>query len=221
MFVHGIGGLRDAANERREWLVALAEGARAAGHADAVSGLTQGWLAEVRFADYSDLFTDSEAQGDGPWTLEEQEDAAFMTAFVASLVDELARQAAERGDRRTAAVAEDARAQLPGADDSEEQGAGEPFRVLGQVLTTLLQMPGLRGCAQWASGTPLLWHLAQVGRYLRRREADDRGRTLDVRIREQVLKGTDPGRPLIVVSHSLGTVVAFEALRRTRGRFRC
>ncbi|MEQ4608022.1 hypothetical protein ABMX48_14995 [Streptomyces cavourensis] len=66
MFVHGIGGLRDAAEERREWLNALADGARAAGHADAVSGLTQGWLAETRFADYSDLFTDPDAQGRGP-----------------------------------------------------------------------------------------------------------------------------------------------------------
>ncbi|ALC31300.1 hypothetical protein [Streptomyces sp. CFMR 7] len=63
MFVHGIGGLRDAAEERREWLNALADGARAAGHADVVSGLTQGWLAETRFADYSDLFTDPDARG--------------------------------------------------------------------------------------------------------------------------------------------------------------
>jgi hypothetical protein len=84
VFVHRIGGLRDDASERREWLVALAGGARAAGHADAVSGLTQSWLAEVRFADYSDLFTDAEAQGDEPWTLDEQEDAAFMTEFLAS-----------------------------------------------------------------------------------------------------------------------------------------
>ncbi|MCX5115163.1 hypothetical protein OOK13_43330 [Streptomyces sp. NBC_00378] len=217
VFVHGIGGLRDAARERREWLAALAEGARGAGHADAVSGLTQGWLAEVRFADYSDLFTDAESQGDGARTLGEQEDAAFMTEFVEALVDELARQALERGDRRTAAVAEDARAQLPGDNEDEEQGAGEPFRVLGRVLTTLLQVPGLRGSAQWASGIPLLWHLAQVGRYLRRREADGTRRTLDARIRERVLKGTDPGRPLIMVSHSLGTVVAFEALRDHKG----
>ncbi len=215
VFVHGIGGLRDPARERREWLEALAEGARGAGHSDVVSGLTQGWLAEVRFADYSGLFADAEAQGDGAGTLDEQEDAAFMTAFVEALVDELGRQARERGDRRAAAVIEDARAQLPG--DAEEQGVGEPFRVLGWVLTTLLQVPGLRGCAQWASGAPLLWHLAQVGRYLRRREADSTGRTLDVRIRERVLKGTDPDRPLIVVGHSLGTVVAFEALRDADG----
>ncbi|MGW2643152.1 hypothetical protein [Streptomyces sp. NPDC001348] len=216
VFVHGIGGLRDTAKERREWLEALAVGARAAGHADAVSGLTQGWLAEVRFANFSGLFTDAEDQGGGG-SFEDQEDAAFMTAFVAALVDELDRQARERGDRRASAVAEDARAQLPG-DEEEEQGVVEPFRVLGRVLTTLLQMPGLREGTQWASGTPLLWHLAQVGRYLRRREADDSGRTLDARIREQVLRGTDPDRPLVVVSHSLGTVVAFEALHAYAGR---
>ncbi|OSC74876.1 MULTISPECIES: hypothetical protein [unclassified Streptomyces] len=222
MFVHGIGGLRDAERERRDWLTALAAGARAAGHADAVSGLTQGWLAETRFADYSDLFTDDQAQGGGSDALEEPQDAAFMVALVEALVDEVGRQASERGDRRTSAVAADARAQLPGggAGDGtdDEQGAGELFRVLGGVLTTLLQAPGLRGCAQWASGVPLLGDLSQVGRYLRRRETDDGGRTLDARIRERVLHGTDPGRPLIVVSHSLGTVVAFEALRGYGGR---
>ncbi|MEU6312154.1 hypothetical protein [Streptomyces sp. NPDC047014] len=227
VFVHGIGGLRDSARERRDWLDALAEGARRAGHADVVSGLTQGWLADTRFADYSDLFTDPEAQGgEGGPSPEDREDTAFMTAFVGSMLDELGRQARERGDLRAQAVVEDARAQLPGKgedgeqgdDEDVEQGFGEPFRMLGAVLTSLLQLPGLRGSSQWASGTPLLWHLAQVGRYLRRREADASGRTLDRRIRERVLRGTDPERPLIVVSHSLGTVVAFEALRGYEGR---
>ncbi|MET9093358.1 hypothetical protein ABZX72_14835 [Streptomyces cyaneofuscatus] len=229
MFVHGIGGLRDAAAQRREWLTALAVGARQAGHADVVSGLTQGWLAETRFVDYSDLFTDADAQGGaslqgtGADALDEQQDAEFMTAFVRALVSEVDRQARERGDRRTAAVAEDALAQLPCTgeeddEDGEEQGVGEPFRVLGGVLTTLLQAPGLRGSAQWASGLPLLSHLSQVGRYLRRREADSTGRTLDARIRDRLLGGTDPDRPLIVVSHSLGTVVAFEALSGYEGR---
>jgi pimeloyl-ACP methyl ester carboxylesterase len=216
VFVHGIGGLRDTARERREWLEALAAGARAAGHADAVSGLTQGWLAEIRFANFSDLLTDAESQGSGGSSLEDQEDAAFMTAFVAAMVDELDRQAQERGDRRASAVTADARAQLD--DEDEEQGLVEPFRVLGRVLTTLLQIPGLREGTQWASGVPLLWHLAQVGRYLRRREADGDGRTLDARIRERVLRDTDPDRPLVVVSHSLGTVVAFEALHGYAGR---
>ncbi|MFF1628867.1 SAM domain-containing protein [Streptomyces sp. NPDC058272] len=216
MFLHGIGGIRDPERERREWLEALAAGARKAGHADAVSGLTQGWLAEVRFADYSDLFVDAEAQGDQVLALDDQEDAVFLEEFVEALIDELGVQSVERDDRRALAVVEDARSQLP-RFDGEAQGVGAPIRVLGRVLTTLLQIPGLRGSAQWASGLPLLWYLAQVGRYLGRQEADGVGRTLDQRIRERVLRGTDPDRPLIVVSHSLGTVVAFEALCGYRG----
>ncbi|MFF9283238.1 hypothetical protein [Streptomyces griseosporeus] len=214
--MHGIGGIRDAERERRAWLEALAAGARGAGHADVVSGLTQGWLADVRFADYSDLFSDPTAQGDQPPAPGGQQDAAFLEEFVEALVDELALQAEERGDQRAGAVAQDARAQLP-RGDGQAQGVAAPVRVLGRVLTTLLQLPGLRGSAQWASGLPLLGQLAQVGRYLARREADGSGRTLDERIRKRVLRGTDPDRPLIVVSHSLGTVVAFEALSGHRG----
>ncbi|MFD7688606.1 hypothetical protein [Streptomyces sp. NPDC059781] len=176
-------------------------------------------MTEVRFADYSDLFVDAEAQGAGAdLPMDDAEGTAFLEDFVAALVDELSTQAREQGDRRAAAVVEDARAQLPYGGDEEEQGLGEPFRVLGRALTTVLQIPGLRGAAQWASGVPLLWHLAQVGRYLGRREPADDGRTLDVRIRERVLHGVDPDRPLIVVSHSLGTVVAFEALGEYEGR---
>jgi hypothetical protein len=173
-------------------------------------------LAETRFADYSDLFVDADAQGSQAPTVDDQDDAVFLERFVEALVDELATQVGERGDERASAVIADARAQLlRGA--GETQGLLAPARVLGRVLTTLLQMPGLRGCAQWASGLPLLGHLAQVGRYLRRQELDGAGRTLDARIRERVLQGTDPDRPLIVVSHSLGTVVAFEALRDRSG----
>ncbi|MFG3044624.1 hypothetical protein ACGFZR_06815 [Streptomyces sp. NPDC048241] len=218
VFVHGIGGLRDTEQQRREWLEALADGARRAGHSDVISGLTQGWLAETRFANYSDLFTDAEAQGEAAGVSHGPEDTAFLQEFVTALVDELGHQAQESDDKRASAIVEDARAQLPGVDDEQEQGAGESFRILGRALTSLLQVPGLRRSAQWASGLPLLWHLSQVGRYLGRGRAADGGAALDVRIRERVLRGTDPGRPLIVVAHSLGTVVAFEALRDYGGR---
>ncbi|WAZ24953.1 hypothetical protein STRCI_006410 [Streptomyces cinnabarinus] len=215
LFVHGIGGLRDADRERRAWLDSLADGARRAGHSDAVSRLTQGWPADVRFADYSDLFLDRGAQGDtfGP----SQNDEAFLSRLVAELTEELAHQALERQAPDLLRMVENARQQL---SDEQTQGIGEPLRILAGVLTTLLQIPGLRRAAQWASGRSLLGQLSQVGRYLGRGEPDGGGRCLDTRVRDRVLRGLDPGRPLVVVAHSLGTVVAFEALQHYSGPVR-
>lgn len=225
VFVHGIGGVRDAEHDRRTWLEALAHGARKAGHADAVSGLAQGWLADVRFADYSDLFMAQGRQGpDNEQLLCEQE--AFLVPLVRELAEELSRQAQERGDERAMRVLKDAQNQLMATDadspttagaNGQAQGLAGPVRILTGVLTTLLQIPGLRQAAQWASGWSLLGHLAQVGRYLDRGEPDAGGRSLDVRVRERVLQGADPERPLVVVAHSLGTVVAFEALHHHHG----
>lgn len=56
LFVHGIGGLRDTTTDRRRWLEALAAGTRDAEMGESISALTQGWLADVTFANYSDLF---------------------------------------------------------------------------------------------------------------------------------------------------------------------
>ncbi|WP_230396075.1 alpha/beta fold hydrolase [Streptomyces blattellae] len=221
--MHGIGALRNAEQERRTWLESLACGARRAGHSDSVSGLTRGWLADVRFADYSDLFLDRERQGDAVGASLDA-DEAFLLNLVEKLIDELAHQARERNDPLMLQVVEDARQQLPeptgGGATDQRQGVGEPVRLLAGVLTTLLQIPGLRRAAQWASGRSLLGQLAQVGRYLGRGEPDAAGRPLDARVRERVLRGMEPGRPLVVVAHSLGTVVAFEALQRYAGPVR-
>ncbi|GGT55238.1 hypothetical protein GCM10010271_68850 [Streptomyces kurssanovii] len=214
MLVHGIGGVRNAALECSAWLEALAEGARKAGHADAVSGLTQRWLADVRFANYSDLFLPLEAQGSNEGLAHEQ--VVFLDVLVRDLIDELSRQARQQGDQHALRVIEDAREQLSRPSE-QSQGLGEPVRVLVRALTTILQVRGLRQAAQWASGWSLLGYLAQVGRYLDRNEHDCDGRALDARVRERVLQEMDPGRPLVVVAHSLGTVVAFEALHDHAG----
>ncbi|MGI5054935.1 hypothetical protein ACM9HC_33225, partial [Streptomyces sp. JAC18] len=68
--------------------------------------------------------------------------------------------------------------------------------------------------AQWANGQAFALHLSQVARYLSRR--GDRA-ALGAAVRSRVLEGLDPARPLVVVSHSLGTVVAYEALHEYRG----
>lgn len=183
VFVHGIGGLRDAAAERDTWLAALARGA------DLPS-------VEVRFVDYSSEFTASEVQGP----------ADIEAGLLLELVDELVVELCEDAAPASARVLADARMQLAGV---AKQGPGQAVRTLFNVLTTVLSLPGLRRAGQWASGRALLGHLAQVSRYLQRDG-------LDARIRARVHEALADG-PSVVVAHSLGSVVALEALHEHSG----
>jgi pimeloyl-ACP methyl ester carboxylesterase len=178
VFVHGIGGLRDAIAERDTWLAALARGADLP-------------PVDVRFVDYSSEFTAGEAQGG----------AEVDAELLLELVDELVAELSEEADPLSTRVLADARMQLSGA---VEQGPGQVVRTLANVLTTVLALPALRGAVQWASGRALLGHLAQVSRYLRRDG-------LDTQIRARVHEALAHG-PSVVVAHSLGSIVAFEAL---------
>ncbi|MCX5417283.1 hypothetical protein [Streptomyces sp. NBC_00059] len=219
LFIHGIGSARTSDVELREWSTSLANGARAAGHADLVSGLTQSWAAETRFANYSDLFYRADAQGAADGISEEE--LPLLLALLEEMTQELGHQAELAGDRRSGDIIDSARAQIRAAvepDAVQGQGLFAVVRRAGNAVTTLLQLPGLRQASQWTSGVQLLPVLSQVGRYLARKEPDDAGQGLDVRIRERVLSGLDPSRPLIVISHSLGTVVAYEALHMYTGR---
>ncbi|MGW0854703.1 hypothetical protein [Streptomyces sp. NPDC002690] len=218
LFIHGIGSVRTSDVEAREWSTALANGARAAGHADLVSGLTRSWAAETRFANYSDLFYRAGAQG-GAGEISDEE-LPLLLEFLDELTQELALQAELVNDSRSVQIIASTRAKIRAAAEPETvqaQGTLAVVRRAGNALTTLLQLPGLRQASQWTSGIQLLPVLSQVGRYLGRKEPDGEGLGLDVRIRERVLDGLDPTRPLIVISHSLGTVVAYEALHLYEG----
>ncbi|MGW6024283.1 hypothetical protein [Streptomyces sp. NPDC055099] len=217
VFVHGIGGLRKSEQERRDWLKALADGARAAGHSDAVSGITQSWLMDAHFVNFSDLFTEEEAQGVAP--AEPVSDVELAHGLVREITDELLLQAREQGDHAAIRVMEDAQSQFP-EDARELQGTLEPVRILARILTTVLQMPGLRKAGQWVSGSPLLGDLSQVGAYLDRGGREDGREALDVKIRARVESVVDPRQPLVVVAHSLGSVVAYEALHQLPGATR-
>ncbi|MFB6931278.1 hypothetical protein [Streptomyces chartreusis] len=215
VFVHGIGGLRDAKAERQQWLRALATGVRAAGRAELVSALTQGWLADVRFADYSDLFNAPGAQGGALGGELDPSDEQILSGLLEAMLDELAEQYPPGSGTRDARSIEQARHQLDAVSSGgRAQGVGEFGRRLVAVTTTLLQLPGLRQGAQWAGGQAFAMHLSQVARYLNRH--GDRA-ALGAAIRSRVLEGLDPTRPLVVVSHSLGTVVAYEALHEYEG----
>jgi hypothetical protein len=214
LFVHGIGGLRDTGTDRRRWLEALARGSREASMADAISALTQQWLADVTFANYSDLFTRQGGQGEAAEDLDEQE-VTFLTELLSSTLDELAEQFPMEDRTQEARIIRDARFQLNAVvEQRQAQGVGEVGRRLVGVTTTMLRLPGVRQAAQWMNGRSFCFQLAQVGRYLDRRakKAD-----LGEAVRGRVLDGLDPERPLVVVSHSLGTVVAYEALHEFEG----
>ncbi|MFJ9712141.1 hypothetical protein [Streptomyces sp. NPDC101234] len=215
LFVHGIGGLRHTATDRRRWLEALAAGARDAEMADAISALTQGWLADVTFANYSDLFNRRGAQGDAAGELDGYE-APFLIELLDSMLEELAEQFPLESSPQDARAIHDARFQLDAAIQGRQaQGVGDIGRRLVGVATTMLRLPGVRQAAQWMNGWAVLSQLAQVGRYLDRRV---KRAELGAAIRARVLDGVDPARPLVVVSHSLGTVVAYEALHEYEGK---
>ncbi|MCS0639481.1 alpha/beta hydrolase [Streptomyces sp. LP05-1] len=214
VFVHGIGGARDAAAEGAEWTRALAGAARDAGHAAAISGLTGGWGADVRFAAYGDLFRRRGAQGAGDTADgRDEEDEAVLVALLLEAVDERLADASLPPEELRALRS--ARAQL--APDRPGQGIGAPGRRAVNAVTSLLAVPGFRALGGWTSARTTAGTLGQVARYLNRREPDERGHTLDARIRARVADCLDTEGPTVVVAHSLGTVVALEALHRHSG----
>ncbi|WP_323186256.1 alpha/beta fold hydrolase [Streptomyces canus] len=204
--------MRDPEAERGSWLAALAVGARRAGHSFEGSALEQNSFTDTAFAHYGDLFVRPQAQG-GTASLG---DAAGEGEALRQLLEEVinTQPPASLGEEERR-VLQHAHAQLT-ATGRQAQGSGELVRLLVNVCTTLLALPGMRRGGQWASGRILAGHLAQVTRYLARAELDD-GRTLDERIRGRVLSFLDETRPTVVIAHSLGSVVALEALHQHRG----
>ncbi|MFJ8053693.1 alpha/beta hydrolase [Streptomyces luteogriseus] len=211
MFVHGIGGARNPETERDSWLAALATGARKAGHTAQSTALAQNSLADVAFAYYGDLFTRPQTQGGTSTGVEVGEDEA-LRQLLQDLIDTELQSSPGESERR---ILRHARTELTATQ--QPQGSGEVVRRLVNVCTTLLALPGVRRAGQWASGRLMAGHLAQVTRYLARAEADGEGRTLDARVRDRVLGCLDDDRPAVVIAHSLGSVVALEALHHHDG----
>ncbi|MFF8437871.1 alpha/beta hydrolase [Streptomyces bacillaris] len=211
LFIHGIGGPRDPEKECGSWLAALAVGARRAGHASVASALEHGGWADAAFAHYGDLFARPHAQGESAFRIGAGEDEE-LRHLLEEMIHLQLLVCPNEDERR---VLQHARAELTSA--RQAQGSGDLVRRLVNVCTTLLALPGLQRGGQWVSGRIMAGHLAQVTRYLSRAEPDGDGRTLDERVRERVLALLGKDRSTVVVAHSLGTVVALEALYRHCG----
>ncbi|MFJ9939557.1 alpha/beta fold hydrolase [Streptomyces erythrochromogenes] len=224
VLVHGIGGPREVEAERREWKTALAEGARAAGHADAISGLTMDWSADTGFAHYADLFARKGAQGADAAGLDDEEVAELTLAVVSEVIEALLASPQYASDAQLKRLLVQAQptpvnpAGLPKVDE----GIGALARRASAVCTKLARVPGVQPGLQRISAAQSLGILSQPGRYLRRKEfaplPDGRSASLDERIRARVLEQLDVRRPAIVIAHSLGSVVALEALAGYEGR---
>ena len=204
LLVHGVGPVRDSASERATWVSALLAGARSAGHTAAADALERSIDERVRFAHYADLFFRGQAQGTG--ISPALDDGALMAELLGEAVRMQEDQERDPADR---ALLEKVAYRL--APPGQSQGAGDIVRRLINGATTLLELPYLRRAGGWASGRALVGQLAQVSRYLARHPAEPGGPALDVAVRNRLHEVLADG-PTVVLSHSLGTVVAFEAL---------
>jgi hypothetical protein len=209
VFVHGIGKVRNVSVEQDRWTSALEDGIRKAGHSDAATTIRDS--ENIVFAHYADLFVTAQAQGEGDQSMNEV-DGRFVLDFLAEAV-------AAQQDQRRALSESNAirRAQSRLGPAEGVQGAGEPLRQMINIATTLTDIPYIRKVGQWLSGIDLLGQLSQVGRYLDRRPLKAIGgvggtvETIDGAIRRRVHDMIGLG-PTVVVAHSLGSIVALEAL---------
>jgi hypothetical protein len=210
VFIHGIGGPRQEDQELISWRTALLTGARAAGHSRWAADVLAGNGPAMRFADYSRLFRDEQAQG-GSAGLDADE-AEILASLLRETIE--IQLAEERPDPTTRRSLQKARAALEPSD--EGQGVFNAVRHVTAAVTALLSVPPLRRGGQWLATKVMVAELAQVARYLARAERDHDGRTLDERIRARV-GAVLTGEPSVVVAHSLGSVVALELLAEHTG----
>ncbi|MEU3290110.1 hypothetical protein [Streptomyces longwoodensis] len=182
--------------------------------AEILPTLTRGDLCDVTFANYSDLFNRPGSQGQSAEEFDEHA-VTVMTELLDAVLEELSEQFPMENRSQEALVVRDARFQLDAVvEQRQTQGLGAIGRRLVGITTTMLRLPGVRRSAQWMNGQALFFQLAQVGRYLDRRSKKAK---VGEAVRARVLDGLDHARPLVVVSHSLGTAVAYEALHEYEG----
>jgi hypothetical protein len=212
VLVHGIAQEQLAAQVlEKDWLPALAGGVAKSGNqrlADRIWRAGSGSDIDVRMAYYGTKFIDDGAQGDGAIDL----DTAPLPAEAEQLTEELAEvwlqaaaQSAKSASDRRQAQRELA---IIAGDVGRPQG---PKGKLGRPALNALAR--LRWFAPFgmALASRFVWKaLTQVSRYL----TDDEIRCY---AQDQVLQWIDSNTRL-VIGHSLGSVVAYEALHRVTDR---
>ncbi|WP_328442749.1 hypothetical protein [Amycolatopsis sp. NBC_00438] len=199
VLLHGIGQEQKSADTlEAEWLPALAGGVRLAGYPDLADRLWRGGTpGDVRMAFYGDVFERREIQGSDDSLDEEELD--FAVSLAREWLTRFAESASDPADREAARAELDALIGQAG----EPQGARAAARP---VINALARVgPFARFGVTMAERT-VVKALRQVTRYL----TDD-----DVRERTQARVSEHLGPDThIVIGHSLGSVVAYEAVHR-------
>lgn len=209
VLVHGIGSHPRPDRTRADWTAALARGMELAGHTDLAEILRAGERVNVELAHYSSLYRPAGAQG-AIEDLPDDAEAALLRQLTAELADRIDGEPTTATDQQ---VLDAVRAQLEFA--GTPQGLGQVGRVALNAVTTLFELDPLRRAGHWTSAAVMAGDLRQVTRYLRHGEPDAHGVTLDRRIRARVTDLLGP-EVVAVLGHSLGSVVAYEALHEHR-----
>ncbi|MEV0032195.1 hypothetical protein [Nocardia sp. NPDC050793] len=200
VLVHGIAQEQESADTlEAKWLPGLAGGVRNHGNPELADRLWRNGVpgeVSTRMAFYGDRFLTKGAQGAGPGQVDETQ-LELMELLAEQWLTTAAEHASDEKDRRTAQ-------QLTAVpSDAHAQGARAAMRP---ALNGLVR---LRWFAPFGIGLAekFVWRaLSQVARYF----TDDAVRQY---AQDQVLAHIGPDTRL-VVGHSLGSVVAYEALHR-------
>jgi hypothetical protein len=204
LLVHGIAQEQLTPDSlEASWLPALAGGVRLAGHPDLADRLWRNARPgdiETRMAFYGDLFRAPGAQSGHPqqvgWTLD-QHSLAEQLALV------LLQAAADRGSHRDKAAALQGLREICG-DTTGAQGSRATLRP---AITALTRVPWFAPLGVAIAGRAVMHILDQVTRYL----TDD---AIRASAKATVTSLIAPDTK-VVIGHSLGSVVAYEALFET------
>ena len=209
VLVHGIAQEQFAAPVlEAKWHPALAGGVANSGDqqlADQLWRDNRPGSIEIRMAYYGKPFIDEGAQGDGEVDLDNDPLPAGTEELTEQLamawLEAAAQAASDPTDQRTA---QDELEILAGAAGQQQ---GPPGALVRPVLNALAGLRWFAPAGMFLAGQFVWKALTQVTRYLTDEEIRDYAQ-------QQVLRLMD-GDTKLVIGHSLGSVVAYEALHRT------
>ena len=204
VLVHGIGQEQETADKlEAAWLPALAGGVRMAGFpqvADRIWRVRGPGSIEARMAYYGALFLSPNQQGGDPGDFTAEE-----SAFAERLAVEWLQHAAERASRKTAMRTGQRELAYVSGQMGVEQGAGSAVRS------------AIAGLAKIAWFAPLSMGFAE--RFVNRALAQVTRYFTDEVVRSSALDAVSKligPETKAVIGHSLGSVVAYEAVQRLR-----